>query len=130
MRHSRYFRKNIITLRTFPSGPKMPAPLSRKNIQSRNMPDEAERKMKMTDQEKLQYINYMAMKEELDNVAYGGIELKLDGMYSSSHSIASVCVFQEEHEYMRDYRRDETGHVTELDFESVDELPAGPSRGL
>ena len=74
----------------------------------------------MTDQEKMQYINYMAMKEELDRVVYGGIELKLDGNFSNAHSIASVCVFQEECDYMRDYRRDDKGHITELNFDPVE----------
>ena len=31
----------------------------------------------MTDYEKMQYIQYMQMKDELDNVAYNGIRLKL-----------------------------------------------------
>ena len=40
----------------------------------------------MNEQDKLQYIYYMQMREELENVAYGGIELKLDGSDSNAHS--------------------------------------------
>ena len=70
----------------------------------------------MTDQEKMQYIQYMQIKEELDNVAYGGIELKLDGRATSSHIIATACVFQEDSDYMRDFRHDDAGRIAELNF--------------
>ena len=83
----------------------------------------------MTEHEKLQYINYMQMKEELDNVVYGGVELKLDGCSTSSHSIASICVFQEETDYMRDYRRNEEGRIAELNFDPVERYPYGKYGG-
>lgn len=73
----------------------------------------------MTDQQKVQYIQYMAMKEELDNVVYGGIGLKLDGCLSDSRAIAAACVFQEETDYMRDYRRNDKGKVAELNFNKI-----------
>ena len=73
----------------------------------------------MNEQEKLQYIYYMQMREELENAAYGGIELKLDGNNSNAHSIASICVFNEDSDYMRDYRRDEHGRISELNFGRV-----------
>lgn len=78
----------------------------------------------MTDREKMQYIHYMQMKEELDNVAYSGVKLKLDGESTNSHSIASVCVFREEYDYMRDYRRNDEGMIDELNFDKIeDERP-------
>ena len=73
----------------------------------------------MTEQDKMQFIYYMQMKQELDNVVYGGIELKLDGTASNAHSIASVCVFNEDNDYMRDYRRDDHGRISELNFDRV-----------
>lgn len=73
----------------------------------------------MTDYEKMQFIQYMQMKDELDNVAYNGIRLKLDGCFSDAHSIAAMCVFHEESDYLRDYRRDDTGAVAELNFDKV-----------
>ena len=75
----------------------------------------------MTDLEKMQYIQYMQMKEELDNVVYTGVRLKLDGCFTDAHSIASMCVFREEHDYLRDYRRDDTGKVAELSFDRLEE---------
>ena len=73
----------------------------------------------MTDQEKIQYINYMQIKDELDHVAFKGIRLKLDGEYTDSPEIAARCVFQEENDYMRDYQRDGTGRIAELNFDKV-----------
>ena len=74
----------------------------------------------MTDLEKIQYIQYMQMKQELDHVAYTGVKLKLDGCFTDAHSIASRCVFQEESDYMRDYRRDDKGVIAELNFDRID----------
>ena len=74
----------------------------------------------MNELDKMQYIQYMQMKEELENVAYFGIGLKLDGIDSNAHSIASVCVFNEDIDYMRDYHRDDHGRISELNFDSVD----------
>lgn len=74
----------------------------------------------MTDQEKIQFIQYMQMKKELENVAYTGIRLKLDGSFTDAHSIASMCVFREENDYMRDYRRDDTGRIAELNFDRIE----------
>ena len=73
----------------------------------------------MTDQEKMQYIQYMQMKKELDNVVYTGVRLKLDGCFTDAHSIASECVFREDSDYMRDYRRDDTGRIAELNFDRI-----------
>jgi len=73
----------------------------------------------MTDHEKMQYIQYMQLKDELDDVAYTGIQLKLDGNYANAHAIASECVFREESDYMRDYRRGENGMIQELRFEKI-----------
>ena len=73
----------------------------------------------MTDQDKMQYIQYMQLKDELDNVAYGGVELKLDGNYANAHSIASVCVFREDSDYMRDYIRDDSGRLAQLNFDRI-----------
>ena len=73
----------------------------------------------MTDQEKMQYIQYMQLKDELDDVAYTGIQLKLDGNYANAHIIASECVFREESDYMRDYRRGDNGKISELSFEKI-----------
>ena len=70
----------------------------------------------MTDQEKMQYIQYMQLKDELDDVAYAGVGLLLDGKSTDAHSIASQCVFREDVDYMRDYRRDDTGRISELNF--------------
>ena len=73
----------------------------------------------MTDQDKMQYIMYMQMKDELDNVAYSGVGLKLDGSTSNAHSIAAACVFNEDSDYMRDYKRDGFGKVSELNFDKI-----------
>ena len=73
----------------------------------------------MTDLDKMQYIRYMSMRDELDNVAYAGIDLKLDGSSSNAHSIAAACVFNEESDYMRDYIRDGYGRVSELNFDRI-----------
>ena len=73
----------------------------------------------MTEQEKIQFIQYMSLKDELDDVAYTGIRLKLDGAYTSSHSIAAECVFREGIDYMRDYRRGSNGQIAELRFDRV-----------
>lgn len=73
----------------------------------------------MTEQEKIQYIQYMQLKDELDDVAYTGIQLKLDGAYTSAHSIAAECVFREDTDYMRDYRRGVNGQIAELSFERI-----------
>ena len=73
----------------------------------------------MTDQEKMQYIQYMQLKNELDDVVYTGIQLKLDGNYANAHAIASECVFREESDYMRDYRRGDNGKISELRFEKI-----------
>ena len=73
----------------------------------------------MTEQDKMQYITYMSLKNELDNAALGGISLSLDGKKANAHDIASVCVFNEGCEYMRDYKRDEAGKLAELNFELV-----------
>lgn len=78
---------------------------------------------KMTDQEKMQYIQYMAMKDELDNVAYGGIRLSLDGKLSSARSIAAACVFREDNDYMRDYQRDKEGRIAMLNFNQMKDFP-------
>jgi len=73
----------------------------------------------MTDQEKMQYIQYMQLKDELDDVAYTGIQLKLDGNCANAHRIAAECVFREDSDYMRDYRRGENGIISELRFEKI-----------
>lgn len=73
----------------------------------------------MTDHEKMQYIQYMQLKDELDDVAFTGIQLKLDGNYANAHAIASECVFREESDYMRDYRRGDNGKISELSFEKI-----------
>lgn len=73
----------------------------------------------MTEQEKMQYIQYMQLKDELDDVAYTGIRLKLDGSYANAHEIASECVFHEDSDYMRDYRRGHNGKISELSFEKI-----------
>ncbi len=76
-------------------------------------------KIKMTEQDKMQYIRYMAMRDELDNVAYSGVDLMLDGSRSSAHNIAAACVFNEDTDYMRDYIRDGYGRVSELNFDKI-----------
>ena len=81
----------------------------------------------MTDQEKMQYIQYMSLKNELDDVAYTGIRLKLDGVFADAHEIASECVFHEDHDYMRDYRRGINGRISELSF---DQITADPEREI
>ena len=77
----------------------------------------------MTDQEKMQYIQYMSLKNELDDVAYTGIRLKLDGTFANAHEIASECVFHEDSDYMRDYRRGNNGRIAELNFDKIRSEP-------
>lgn len=74
----------------------------------------------MTEKDKMQYIHYMQLKEELDNVSFSGVSLKMCGNLANSHSIASMCVFREDNDYMRDYIRDEQGCVAELNFDSLE----------
>lgn len=76
----------------------------------------------MTEKDKMQYIHYMQLKEELDNVTYNGVMLKMDGNTSNSHTIASMCVFREDNDYMRDYIRDEKGCVAEINFDSFERM--------
>ena len=75
----------------------------------------------MTEQDKLQYIRYMQMRDELENEAYKGVHLLLDGEQTSPHSIASACVFNEDSDYMRDYIRDSYGHISELSFDRINQ---------
>ena len=58
----------------------------------------------------------MQVKVELENVAYGGISLNLDGQGSNPHDIASACVFNEDSDYMRNYVRDDGGRISRLNF--------------
>ena len=73
----------------------------------------------MTEQEKMRYIQYMQLKDELDDVAYAGIQLKLEGSRTNAHTIAAECVFREENDYMRDYRRGMNGQIAELSFDRI-----------
>ena len=73
----------------------------------------------MNDHEKMQYIQYMQMKDELENAVYAGVGLKIDGCDTSPHHIATACVFQEDFDYMRDYRRDDSGRISSLCFDRI-----------
>ena len=75
----------------------------------------------MNEQDKLQYIRYMNMRDELENEAYKGVSLMLDGKKTNAHSIASACVFNEDSDYMRDYIRDSFGHISELNFDRINQ---------
>ena len=75
----------------------------------------------MTEQDKLQYIRYMQMRDELENEAYKGVDLLLDGRMTNAHSIAAACVFNEDSDYMRDYIRDSYGRISELSFDRINQ---------
>ena len=73
----------------------------------------------MTETDKIQYIRYMTMLDELENEAYKGVDLMLDGKQTNPHTIATACVFNEDSDYMRDYIRDSYGHISELNFDRI-----------
>ena len=73
----------------------------------------------MTVYEKKQFISYLELKNELDGYTAEGTLLLLEGRASSAEKIASLCVFSEESDYMRDYITDEAGRLLKLDFNSV-----------
>ena len=73
----------------------------------------------MTELEKERYISYMILKDELTEFSGRGAELYLDGRRANAGKIAAACVFQEENDYMRDYRRDGHGRISELNFGKV-----------
>lgn len=73
----------------------------------------------MTDEEKRRYIAYLSLRGELDGVEGRGTSLYLDGKRANADYIASVCVFNEETDYMRDYVTGKNGHLDRLYFDKV-----------
>ena len=73
----------------------------------------------MTDNDKLKYISYLSLKGELDHVQGHGTHLYLEGRRTDPDCIASICVFNEKTDYMRDYVADRTGNVNSLSFDPV-----------
>ena len=62
--------------------------------------------MVMKDQEKEKYVEYLSLADELRQIASDGTRLMLEGRGSNAENIATVCVFSEECDYMRDYIND------------------------
>lgn len=73
----------------------------------------------MTEDDKRRYIAYLSLRGELDNVAGHGTSLYLDGRRTDADYIASICVFNESSDYMRDYVTDKTGKLNRLSFDRV-----------
>ena len=57
----------------------------------------------MKEQEKQKYVEYLTLADELRQIASEGTRLMLEGRGTSADNIATVCVFSEECDYMRDY---------------------------
>lgn len=73
----------------------------------------------MTDEDKRRYISYLSLRGELDNVEASGTSLYLDGKRANADFIASICVFNEDSDYMRDYVTDKKGNLSRLHFDRV-----------
>ncbi|MCF0143206.1 MAG: hypothetical protein HUJ75_07505 [Parasporobacterium sp.] len=70
----------------------------------------------MTDSEKLIFIEYLSLREELDSMQYKGAQLIMDGKVRSSHAIASECMFNEHSDYMRNYVIGPKGRLESVEF--------------
>ncbi|MCQ2512378.1 MAG: hypothetical protein MJ092_03215 [Lachnospiraceae bacterium] len=76
----------------------------------------------MTYSEKNRYIAYMTLEHELKKIARNGASLYLEGRKSDAKEIAAACVFNEETSYMRDYVWNESGQLTQLKFDAVNNI--------
>ncbi len=76
----------------------------------------------MTYSEKNRYISYMLLEHELKAIAGKGASLYLEGKKSDAKEIAAACIFNEETNYMRDYVWSESGQLTELKFDIVNNI--------
>jgi len=73
----------------------------------------------MTSKERKKFIDYMALKEELEEEKRQGYLLALKGREASAGEIARACVFQEESSYMRDYITESPGRPVVISFHPV-----------
>lgn len=56
---------------------------------------------------------------ELENIQNLGVTIFLDGVASSPQNVTNVLYVNEEHNFMRDYVKDEKGVWRELRFDSI-----------
>lgn len=73
----------------------------------------------MTEEDKRKYITYLSLRGELDSVECRGTSLYMDGKRTDADHIASVCVFNDRGDYMRDYVTDKKGQLDRLYFDKV-----------
>ena len=73
----------------------------------------------MTEQEKKRYIDYMILRDELEEEKKQGYTFACSGQEATPAEIASICVFQEETSYMRDYIRGPHGKSPVISFNPV-----------
>lgn len=73
----------------------------------------------MNDLEKRKYIDYLSLKGELAGVEERGTSLYLDGKKTDADFIASMCVFNENSDYMRDYVTGKGGSLDAISFDRV-----------
>ena len=65
-----------------------------------------QRRKIMKEQEKVKYVEYLALADELRKIASEGTDLMLEGRGANAEKIATTCVFSEGCDYMRDYIND------------------------
>lgn len=73
----------------------------------------------MTKQEREKYIEYMLIRQELEEEKKNGFRLAFSGKETSADEIARICAFEEETAYMRDYIVDKKQNIKSLNFEPV-----------
>lgn len=73
----------------------------------------------MTQDDKIKFISYISLRDELDSVQGQGTNLYLGKYRTSADCIASVCVFSEDTNYMRDYVSGSLGNADSLIFDKL-----------
>lgn len=73
----------------------------------------------MTEKERKRYIDYMLLKDELEEEMNQGYALAFDGREADASEIARACVFREETSYMRDYNTSHSGRNRTICFGKV-----------
>lgn len=73
----------------------------------------------MTEKERKQYIDYMTLRDELEEEKRQGYELSFAGREASADEIARACVFEETSTYMRDYGKSASGRSSVISFDPV-----------
>lgn len=73
----------------------------------------------MKDAEKVKFVEYLSMSEELKALSGKGTYLMLEGRSADAEKIAAACVFGDGGDYMRDYIYGRGREIEALNFNIV-----------